>query len=386
MKISAIIALLLYNITIFALTDPIQLGIHDGKAKLIYPRQVIEGPDTNIYVYDEQDSYIKVFSPKGELLRIIGGPGEGPGFIKRPEMVNFGFTPTKLIYITEYFGGHRWITLLNPTGSFQQIIKPSLTNSMYGVERVFALKDHTYLIEFSLIGRSEKKGNFFFHSSPQTIFHMDAKGNIISKIKETCFFTRISYLKRGADIGIPFCPSNFWIPYDKNSILFTDGMDNKLLVISFNGKIIREINTKLPEVPLVTKKDLKSWRIDIKDRYCLTSSGKEWYERFGKVIEEYKDPIYEKKPYIQSMQLTPEGNIFITSIPITGNTNRNFWLLNSEGKILAFSIYNIYQLKISPHFFFVKRFDADENMLVYCYKRDKDELSDFFKLNEKLKR
>ena len=60
------------------------LGDKDDATSILYlPRQVEEGPDGNLYVLDWGDSYIKVFSPAGEFLRSIGGPGEGPGEFQR---------------------------------------------------------------------------------------------------------------------------------------------------------------------------------------------------------------------------------------------------------------------------------------------------------------
>ncbi|MCP5102722.1 MAG: hypothetical protein GY950_05065, partial [bacterium] len=62
--------------------DFFTLGTEKDTEGLIYPRQVKEGPDGNIYVYDQHDFYIKVYSPTGEFLRKMGGRGEGPGDVK----------------------------------------------------------------------------------------------------------------------------------------------------------------------------------------------------------------------------------------------------------------------------------------------------------------
>jgi hypothetical protein len=386
MKIIILKLFLAVNIAVFAVTDLVQIGNHEDKGSLFSPGQIMEGPDANIYVYDSKDSYIKVFSPKGEFLKNMAGPGEGPGLIKRPDLVHFGFTREKYLFFTEYFGGHRWITLLKPDGSFLETVNPKLPQRWYGIVKAFALNDGTYLIEFAFTGPAKKKGNFFLHSSHQTIYHMDAKGNIISKIKENEFFTRISYFKRGADLGIPYAPFNYWAPFKKDSILFTDGLDNALLVISSSGKIICQIETELPEVPIITDKDITQWCIDIKSQMSQTQSDKEWYRKFGKVIEEYKDPVYKKKPYIQSLQVTVEGNIFISAITEPGTTTRNFWLLSPEGKILSYTKLDIFEFYIFPHYIFVKKKDADENMSVCYFKRCGDEISDFKALVERLKK
>jgi hypothetical protein len=386
MKIIIITIFLAFNIAVFAVNEIVQIGNHEDKGSIFSPGQVIEGPNANIYVYDRQDAYIKVFSPAGDFLKNIAGPGEGPGLIKNPDLVNFGFTREKFLYFTEYFLGHRWISLLKPDGSFLEAVNPSLTQNLYGIEKAFVLNDGTYLIEFAFVGPVKKKGDFFLQSSIQTIYHMGAKGNIISKIKENEIFSRISYLPRGADLGIPYAPFTFWAPFGKDSILFTDGLDNALWVISFSGKIICQIKTELPEVPIITAKDISQWCIDIKNRRTQTQRGKEWYKKFGKVIEEYKDPVYKKKRYIGSLKVTGEGNIFISSTMEQGNTKNNFWILNPKGKILVHTVLDISGLDIFPHYIFIIKSDADGDMSVFYFKRCSDEISDFKALVERLKK
>ena len=53
------------------------LGNEEGVGFLVYPRQIEEGPDGNIYAFDSSDSLIKVYSPEGKYLRKIGDTGQG---------------------------------------------------------------------------------------------------------------------------------------------------------------------------------------------------------------------------------------------------------------------------------------------------------------------
>jgi hypothetical protein len=379
MRLISIIFFLSINAFISGYSEIFLVGDKD-KPELISPGQIVEGPDSNIYVYDEKDAYIKVFSPSGKLFRTIAGYGEGPGYIKRKDAVNFGFTTSECIYISEYFGGHRWISILKKDGSFQEVVNPDLSNTMYGVEQIVALKSGSYIIEFSFLSFFKKRGNFFLHSSPQIIYHMDSKGHLLSKIKETNFLKRISYFKRGADLGLPYTPSSIWTPYEKDTILFTDGMDNVFYILDYKGKIMGHINTELPVVPFISDKDLKKWSRYVKNEMSKNQSGKEWYKKFGKVIEDYRNPVYKKKPYIHSIDRTPAGNFLVSSQTEPGTNYRNFWLLNQEGKILSFSNVNISEIQISSHYIFLKKRDADENIMVYYLKRNKDEKIDLKRL------
>lgn len=46
--------------------------------------QVEIGDDGDIYLLDNQLSQVQVYSPDGEMLRTLGGPGEGPGEVSNP--------------------------------------------------------------------------------------------------------------------------------------------------------------------------------------------------------------------------------------------------------------------------------------------------------------
>jgi len=160
MRFKFLCAVLFLSTFIFADSGLITIGNKD-KVELVYPTHIIEGPNKNIYIYDMKDSFIKVFSPEGKLQKNMAGSGEGPGYIKRAVVVNFGFTPDNFIYFTEYFGGHRWITLLKPDGSLHKTINPQISNPIYGMNRIFALQDGSFLVEFTFNGLPKKKGIFF---------------------------------------------------------------------------------------------------------------------------------------------------------------------------------------------------------------------------------
>jgi len=100
--------------------DIFTIGSEQNEGELFYPQIIKEGPDGNIYISDSKDSFIKVYSPSGKYLYRIGGKGEGPGQMKR--MGAFGFDEDKkLLYFSEYFGGHSWITYMKLDGKFDSV-------------------------------------------------------------------------------------------------------------------------------------------------------------------------------------------------------------------------------------------------------------------------
>ncbi len=360
------------------------LGNEVGDGLLVSPRHVKEGPDKNIYVYDLKEGCIKVYSPSGTFLRKIGSKGEGPGNIKRIDGLNFGFTADNRLYFTQYFGGHRWITFLNLNGKFQHLLTPKIKEKMFGVENSVSLTDGGFLIEFSFWGKAEKKSQYYLHSDPRCIFHISSKGDIISKIKEANYFSRISYYATGGDLEIPFTPIFKWCQYKDDTIIFTDGSERNLKILNYKGELVNEIKTSLPDPVVVRKKDLDEWRERVKNLYNENSRDIAWYKKYGKVIENYKKSIYSKKPYIEDLFVTPEGNILITG-SLDSKKEKDFWLLDEKGKTQLKIILNVYKLKIFKSFVFLNKIEDDGNNLLYCVKRDGSEKQDLIRVEKEFK-
>lgn len=362
--------------------DVFVLGREDGEGALIYPRHAKEGPDGNVYVYDEQDAFIKVYSPRGIFIRKMGGKGEGPGEIKRSDGVTFGFTTGKRIFFTEFFGGHPWITFMELDGRFYKSLKPNLNNKVFGVEKAVSLPDGGFLIEFAFLGNSEKQKKYFLQSFPRGLFRIDAKGNIVSKIKEANNFSRISFFSMGADLAIPFVPRFEWCPFKNKTIIFSDGTENKLKVLSSGGELISELITSLPENETVTKKDLDEWRNRYYNYFKNRPSDIAWFQKYGKVIDNYKESIYDKKPYIHAVAITPDGNILITGKKNPNENNREFWLIDAEGKTLATISLDAISLNIFKQFIILKEINDEDEELIFCFKRTGNEKEDFLAIKD----
>jgi hypothetical protein len=379
MKQIVLITILILASFIFVFGDEeIIIGREDGDGLLIYPQLVGEGPDGNIYVYDLADAFIKVYSPEGEFLRKIGGKGQGPGEIQRPDGVSFGFTPDEKLFFTEFFGGHPWITFMQLSGKFHKVLKPEITE-FFGVNRAVSLPDSSYLTHISFTGTPEKQKDYFLYSSPQELVTLDSEGRIISRIKKTRYFTRISYVGDGADSGLPFTPRFLWCAFKDNKVIFTDGLSTKLKVYDFKGILVKEIDTPLSKPEKVTKNDLDEWREARKRNF----RNKDWYNRFGTVIEKYKKSIYEKKPNLQRISLTPDGNIFISGLRDDEGQKADYWLLDENGKAVAKISTQYFEIEIAKHFIFYKTIDEEENILIHCLKRTGTEKEDLLRLGRR---
>ncbi len=353
--------------------ESFQIGALGEEGELIFPRQIAEGPDGGIYVYDQSDAFIKVYSPEGRYLRKMGGEGQGPGEIQRSDGVSFGFTPDKELIFTEFFGGHPWFTVLDLNGKLIRVIKID-QKIRYGVSKAVCLPDGRLLAKFNWFIKPKQEKDHFYHIYPQQIFLLDPSGIELSRSKRAEYISRISYESQGADAPIPFTPAFAWCPFQEDTLLFSDGLSTKLHVYDFEGNLVKEISTPLPEPQKVSNSDLKDW----KDNYIemMKSRSPDWFNRFGKVITNYKKSLHDKHPNLSEVSLTPGGNIFITGTRDEDNHVDSYWLLDSSGGELAILRTSAQGVWISQNFIFYGLVNEDYEVTIKAMKRSGIEQED----------
>lgn len=359
------------------------LGEKEGDGEVLSPTQVEEGPDGNVYVYDQMVAFIKVFSPQGNFLRKMGGKGQGPGEIQRTDDVSFNFTyDGKLLYFTEFFSGHRWITFMELSGKFHHVLKLKMKQD-FAIISSIQLKDGSFLSNIALSCQSQGKKDYYISSCPKALAIVSPSGEIVSEILRTNHVERISLLPYGADLPIPHTPLFQWILLKNNSIIFTEGLTQVFKIYDMTGKITGEIKTPVPEPQLVTDKDLENWRQVRKNR----PGDQSWFNKFGRVVYKYDKSVHKKKPNISEISYTPGRNLLIVGIWNSEKRARPYWLIDLEGNtVKTVEIGDpIHYLTISTHFIFAWSADEDDNPLVLCFKRKGNEAEDLTRLRDALK-
>lgn len=93
------------------------------------------GPDGNIYVLDQQQSQVFVFSPEGEELRVLSREGEGPGESRRPE--DLVFLGDGSLGLVQYINGKiiRIDLAGNPLGSWMPPGYGAESGGMFSIRR-----------------------------------------------------------------------------------------------------------------------------------------------------------------------------------------------------------------------------------------------------------
>lgn len=348
----------------------------DSDVMIFFPLQVEEGPDGNLYVLDSGDSYIKVFSPTGQYLHKIGGQGEGPGEFQRTDGATFGFTTHDKLFFTEYIGGHHWLTITALNGDLAEVISPQL-DILFGIEAAFSLDDGGFLVQFAYNAVPRAEGDYFLYNTPKSLARIDSLGVIISEIANTDYTRLISYVPGGATTNLPFTPAFAWISTASNEVIWSDGMSPKLQVLDFSGQRIREFETPLPQPKPVSKSDLQLWKSDTKE--LINSRDPVWWGRFGRVIEKYKKPLYDK-PILQTISTTPGGNLLVEGQAHSGSGEFIYWLLSRQGIELGNVTVAASKVHFSEHYLLFVTYDEEENPQIHAVEHYGDEVAAMAKL------
>jgi len=342
------------------------LGSNSPEEQIIYPGEILEGPDTNIYIYDSQDAFIKVFSPEGKLIRKIGGKGEGPGQFKRADGADFGFTPDgKQIYFTEFIRGHNWITYLNMEGELVKTVKYNIKGS-YGILHAVPHRNGSIYLHKETYGKEILKSGIYYSIYSSEILTIDSSGSVKTTILKREHSDRISFIRGGGDMGIPFSRKFIWVANGKGEIIFTDGTSSQLEVYDIKGSLKKTITVPVPEQEIVTKEDLAKWRKEKKA--IFVGNKKAWYKRFGSVIEKYTRSIFKFKPVILGMSLTPSGNIFL-KCRTKEKDKFKYVLTKIDGELISESISELQRVKITKNYVFFIRISEEEEQEISFMKR-----------------
>jgi hypothetical protein len=362
------ITICLMGTYLYPASESFFIGDDEGD-KIYAPVQVEEGPDGNIYIYDRRTAFISVFSADGKLLRRMGGKGQGPGEIQRADGVYFNFTyDKKMLYFSEFFAGHRWITFMELSGKFHKVLKLKMTKN-YAILTSIPMKDGSFLAQAAFPCETGKKVDYFLYRCPNAIVIINKEGELITEILRTNDVERISLRSDGADLGIPFVPVFQWVLLEEKSIVFTDGQSKVLKIYDLNGKKTGEIKTPLPEPQKVTDQDLEKWKKNLVENF----RDKGWFARFGGVIKKYKKSIYDRKPNIGDLSLTPDNHLIIGESGSPGESLGKYWLQDTKGNTLASVEVEGYGLTITKHFVFLVVTDEEENPLLRVMKRKEKE-------------
>lgn len=336
---------------------------------LLLPRQVEEGPDGNLYVLDTGDAAIKVFSPAGEFLRSLGGPGEGPGEFQRIDGATFGFTPDGRLFFTEYYGGHRWLTLLHLDGTLDRTLSPQL-DTIFGIAQAAALPDGRFLVQLALDNEVRAEGDVYLYAIPQALTIMDAAGALGPEIVHTRHIMAISTSPDGGTTTLPFMPPFCWLLDDEGQVVWTEGLSPRLSRYDLQGRQLPDLPTALPEPVAVTDRELDRWKSY--RRAMMLEQYPDWWERFGRAAESYHKALYPM-PVLARLTATPAGGLLAEGRAPLDGQEVPYWLLDPEGDLARSVTLPVFGLHLSAHHLLFFTSDEEGLTLVHAVARQPDE-------------
>lgn len=100
----------------FFLLPQLLVGNFETPEEMVIGRVCILDKSGNLYT-DHFDETIRKYSPTGQLLAEMGGKGEGPGYFSRLGWLAINEFDDNL-YVTEFRGGHHWISRFTLEGEY----------------------------------------------------------------------------------------------------------------------------------------------------------------------------------------------------------------------------------------------------------------------------
>ncbi len=336
----------------------------ENDGMILRPRQIEEGPDGNLYVLDAGDSFIKVYSSLGQYLHKLAGPGEGPGEFQRTDGSSFGFTTDGNLFFTEFFGGHRWLSIMELNGDLVQTLSPQV-NVSYGVLGAVSLDDGGFLVHIAYSSEAFPSHSYYLYNMRHSLVHMDSLGAIVTEIVQTKRPSMISYTPNGGTTNLPYVPTFTWTPWQNDTVVWSEGLNPQLSVFDYNGIIVGKIDTKLSLPEKVTSDDLKNWRRSRKE--LMESNNSAWWNQFGKVIEDYDKSLFDK-PILRNISAAPEDHLLVAGPWNSETSQTTYWLFDSQGAMISTFTANVWGLHISAHNLLYFLADEDESTSVHAVK------------------
>jgi hypothetical protein len=352
-----------------------------GEGQLLQPSVADEGPDGNLYVFDQADSFFKVFSPQGKYLFRFGGKGEGPGQVMRSS-VQFSFARDgKSLLWTEFSDGHFWLTVYNLADRKVRTIPVKMNRKgRYVLSGVADSGERTYILKYIKNIAPRQQANHFYYGMEEGLLRIDEQGTILAEMEKARVESSVSLGNDGGDVTLPFVPVYRWALTRDKWILFGDGLASMLKVLDLAGKRTGTISLAMPGPKPVSGGMLDEWREMRRRQFTDRTNNMAWFDRFGKVIDSYKKSIHTRVPCFGDLRITPEGNLLFEDYNLQEDRQNVYRLLSGQGKELAVCHTPRAILTVSKHFILYKESDENDDETLVALPRQGSEAADLMRL------
>lgn len=204
-----------------------------GSGPLYRPLYLALDEADNVYVLDEGNKNIVVFSASGELLRTFGREGQGPGELRRPRGI--AVVEGMVFAITD----HGRMAVWSPTGELLQDIRLSSTHPHIGLD---AFDDGTLVVSHSV--SPDTPNDVVDSYMPQIIAGYDVEGSLVREYASTPSLFRMRGVTPMGDL-----PTSTYAVDPAGRIYVTDGATYDIVAIDADGTKPWHLTVDLPPEP-----------------------------------------------------------------------------------------------------------------------------------------
>jgi hypothetical protein len=313
-----------------------------------------------IYVNSGEHSIAK-YSPTGTLLLKIGKKGEGPSDIKR--LGWFAINPRdNNIYVTEFFGGNKWISKFSKDGKYLGDWKCEIDWKKWQALSYIKFDNNGNIYLKTIKSVTRRCKDFSIGTSENAVIKFSPQGK---KLKEIYKFNSDIYAEKGGkgNITIPFNNSLYWTIYNGNIIVRESG-DKFISIFDLEGNFKKKISLPFKREKVI-REDIDKWEKRIKSsRWGKRGISEGWldleYWKKRLPFPKYK-PVSAYQLYIDS-----HGNLYSMKYPGSTTTHAicaKIDLSNGDVSIVNFRP-GEWLLGTWKNYFFIQKVDDDDDYVV----------------------
>ncbi|MCJ7580991.1 MAG: 6-bladed beta-propeller [Candidatus Aminicenantes bacterium] len=278
----------------------------DGNILFVRPTLSLVDDDENIYITDYQDQDIKIFDPRGKLIKTIGAKGDGPGEFRG--ILSVAVTEGGGLVVLD--GAARRTSFFDSSGQFLRSFKWRM-----GYHNYIMIKSSSYVVGERAYSGIIENGYFY-------VKEIDFDGNEVRSYGEFTMGESL-IVRQGTSTtfsGLPVTISSI-LKGDQDREMLYHCLSNKYMIEVYDtsGKLFRKIDRPYKPVPF-TKIDVEGFL----ERHKTSP------EPLKKAAEALKMP--KVKNIVVRMYVDDKSNLWV-------RTNEK--KVDEEDKILtAFDIFN----------------------------------------------
>ena len=248
-----LILFILFSLFNYLVADTIKIKLDHGRIFIV---------DSESFMYTDIGRYsIAKYSLEGKLMLRFGRKGEGPGDIKR--LGWFCISPVDgNIYVSEFIGGNKWITVFSPEGKFLKIITPKIDKRIYDGYSFIKVDKSGNIYVVGIKTNWKKYKDFYLGEMKSDIIKISPTGELLKVIYSTKSPFNCEKAGKG-NITIPF-HNYLYFDLCKDNLIVKEASKEYVSIFNLDGKRIKDLKVPFKREK-VEYKDIKEWKIWLED-------------------------------------------------------------------------------------------------------------------------